>query len=235
MSTQYYYKNGGTVEVNPEHLGMSIGHRPNADFLGAYSIGLTSAVIAAGQLAGNPLFKFRWAHSRYYCIPTKVTVSAAVSTTGFGAGAPFGLEVRRGTSWTQATNGGGSAYTIIIPGTNDCKRRTDFPTTAFNTTGDIFQHNGGISSETTTLVNDAQALGAYVGNTPTTNTGTTQMIPPGTVLWQRNSHDEFPVVLKQNEGLSIKVVNAGPATGTWQATATIDWIEIDPTIHTGWL
>jgi len=44
-------------------------------------------------------------------------------------------------------------------------------------------------------------------------------------LWQADSADgDCPMILAHQEGLSIVVVNA-PATGTWQATVSIDWQE----------
>jgi hypothetical protein len=83
-----------------------------------------------------------------------------------------------------------------------------------------------------TKVLDGVAVANIVGNTAAA-TGTTQIIPPGTILWARDTGEEFPFVFAQNEGFVIRSV-AVPGTGTWQFSVIVEWSEIDPSVDSSW-
>lgn len=73
---------------------------------------------------------------------------------------------------------------------------------------------------------DTYSAAAIAAPGPITASLNGQIIPSGTTLWQSEIGDgEYPLVLAQNEGLSIRSV-AVPATGTWTMAVDIQWAEV---------
>lgn len=215
-------KDGTTqLGVEPKHFAARVSGRPaELGSRGAYGIGLVTGVLPAGLAANSEIMQFRVVHATRFVVVRSVIVSAAVSTTAFVAGVPPTLELRIARGWSAQGTGG----TGITFGANDSKKRTDFATT-FLGSGDVrIATTAALGAGTKTL--DGTAISAVVGNTGGA-TVTTQVIPPGTYLWQRNTHDEYPLLLENNEGFVVRAVQV-PGTGTWTATVSVEWAEIDP-------
>lgn len=193
---------------------------------GAYSIGLSTGVLPAALGGNSELFQFRWSHSTLLAIPRQVRVSAAVSTTAFVAGVPPQLELRMASGWSAQGTGG----TGITFGTDDAKKRISFAQTAVAAGDCRIATTAALGAGTKTL--QGVALATLNGNTAGA-TVTTQIIPPATVLWQRDTADEYPIVLAQNDGLVIRSVEV-PGTGTWKLAVTFEWSELDPAAVGGW-
>lgn len=149
-----------------------------------------------------------------------------MTTTFFAAGVPLEIEMRRANTWSGQGTGG----TGITFGAQDNKKRTGFAQSAM-TAGDLrIATTAALGVGTKTL--DANAVANMVSGGPITASlnGT---IYPLTTLWERNTGDEWPFILEQNEGIVLRSV-AVPATGTWRISAIIEWIEVDPSVLTNW-
>lgn len=213
--------------VDPKHFAARVSLRPmELGARGAYSIGLSTGVLPAALGANSEVFQFRWTHATLLAIPRQVRVSASVSTTAFIAGVPPQVELRMAHGWTAQGTGG----TGITFGTDDCKKRQSFAQTAAAANDVRIATTAALGAGTKTL--QGQALATLNGNTGGA-TVTTQIIPPSTVLWQRDTADEYPLVLAQNDGLVIRSVEV-PGTGTWKLTVTFEWSEVDPAVVDGW-
>jgi len=82
---------------------------------------------------------------------------------------------------------------------------------------------GGMTGQT--LGNDTDAL-ATIGGASGTVIGTQFFGTNPASLWD-DGVDEHPIVLAQNEGLTIQAPLAGPATGTFQVVVSVDWQEVN--------
>lgn len=224
---------GGTsgvdVEVDPKHeaarvslLPMEIGAR------GAYSIGGSTGILPAALAANSEVFQFRFVSAGgFLAILRSVKVSASVSTTMFAAGVPIEIEMRRATGWTVQGTGG----TGITFGANDGKKRTDFPTTAIGA-GDVrYATTAALGVGTKSL--DGIAVRNIIAGGPITASLNGTILPVATILWMRDTSDEYPFLFENNEGFVIRVV-AVPATGTWRLSVEVEWSEVDPAILTNW-
>jgi hypothetical protein len=201
---------------------MTVGAR------GAYSLGYTSGVMAAG-LAGNAeIFQMRWTDATRIMILRSVTMSAAPGTTAFTAG-PIAFTMTVARSWSAD---GGTCPAIVFSTANTNKKRTDFPLSLFTDTGVRASTTAACTAGTKTFdTNVTASVSSYVSSVATTaHSG--PFVFPGTVLWQRNTADEYPLIFETNEGFSIRATV--PATGTWQFSVNVEWTEIDPALVTGW-
>ena len=222
-------KDGATqCVVDSKHEAARVSHRPmEIGTRGSYAAAFGTGVLPAALGANSEIFQFRFVSaSGFFCLLRSVTVDAAVSTTAFVAGVPPVLEMRIARNWTvQGTLGTGITW-----GTDDGKKRTDFATTVLGANDVRIATTAALGAGTKTL--DGTALARRTGNTGGA-TVTTQIIPPGTVMWQRNTGDEYPVLLENQEGFVIRSVQV-PATGTWQCGVQVEWSELDPSAITGW-
>lgn len=186
--------------------------------LGAYSYGGLTGILPAALAANSEVFQFRWADATRFCMIRKIRISAAVSTTFFAAGVPVQIDLIKSTGWTAAGTGG----TAITPAAL-LKKRTSHPSTLL-AAGDMrIATTAALGAGTKTL--ETYSLATAVAAGPITASLDGLIIPPGTILWQAEIADgEHPLILAQNEGLSIRSV-AVPATGTWQMSVDIHWAE----------
>jgi hypothetical protein len=205
----------GRVSQRPSALGATGG---------AYSLSVTSGVMAAGLAANSEIFQFRWVHATFAQHLRSIRIEAGNAGTAFAAGvATFTATVAR--SWSADGTGG----TAITFGTNDQKKRTSFPTTkAPSGLGVRCASTAALGAGTKTLDGNAFA-GLTCGVLATA--GTT-ILTPGTYLWERNTGDEYPFYYLQNEGFVIRATV--PATGTWTFNVDLEWSEIDPAVVDGW-
>lgn len=214
------------VSVETTHKTLrTVGRPMESGTLGSYRISLLTGILPAALAANSEIAQFRWSDATRKCLVRRVIVSAAVSTTAFIAGVPPTLELRFARAWTAVGTGG----TGITFGTNDSKRRTSFGTSLFVASDMRVATTAALGAGTKTL--DGTALGGCVGNTGVA-TATTQLFPPGTVLWDRGTPDAYPLLLATQEGLVVRSVQI-PGTGTWTATIDVEWDEVDPATVAG--
>jgi hypothetical protein len=203
---------GAEVETNTRALRVT--QRPqDVGSLGAYSLGIDNGgtVMTAGLAADSEIYQFRWTDATRLAIVRGVYLSAG-SVTAFAAGR-CKFDLFFATSWTVAGTLGGTA---TITGRNG-KKRTSFGTTLL---GEIRVANtvalgtGTKTLDGSPLATLAQGVATAVG----------PIVPAMTPLWKRDTGDEYPVVLAQNEGLVIRAAVAG--TGTWYFGVTVEWAEL---------
>lgn len=217
------------LAVDPKHLAARMSGRPmELGTRGAYSLSWKSGIMAAGLAADAEIFQMRWTHATYFMLLRSLIFNAWRDTTAFTAGqANFYATAAR--SWSAD----GSAGTAVVFSTNNTnKKRTDFPLSAFSDTGVRGSATAALGAGTKTLdTNPFATIGSFISSGATSVPDPT-IIQPGTYLWQRNTHEEYPFLFEQNEGFAIRAVV--PATGTWRFTVNVEWAEIDPTAIEGW-
>lgn len=216
---------GNLQDVDARHLAARISGRPmEIGTRGAYSAAFYTDVLPAALAANSEIFQFRFVHASFRCLLRSVRVSAAVSTTAFAAGVPISLEMRNAVAWT----GQGTLGTGITWGTDDGKKMMTHATTVLGA-GDVrIATTAALGAGTKTLAGvPAAQICAQVGTSITT------IIQPGTVLWTRDTAEEYPFNYANNEGFVIRSVEV-PATGKWKAAIHVEWSEIDPSSVSGW-
>lgn len=218
-----------TLAVEPQHRAARVTMRPQElGTRGAYSLAVTSGVMAAGLAANAEIFQMRWANATNVALIRSIRISAAPGTTAFTAG-PVEFNLTFARSWS-ADGGGGTAVVMSSGGGN--RKRTDFPLSSFSDTGIRFSATAALTAGTKTLdTNRAASISSFVSSVATTaHSG--PIVAPGTFLWARDTSDEYPLLLEQNEGIVIRATV--PATGTWAFSIHVEWAEVDPTATTGW-
>lgn len=189
---------------------------------GAYSIGQTTGIIAAGLAGDAELFQFRWANTGVTAVIQRISVSAAVSTTYFAAGVPLRLAVYRVSAWT-AQGTGGTGLTPAALG----KKRSSHASTVLAAGDCRIATTAGLGAGTKTI--EAQALNQIAAGAPITASLSGQIFPPNTDMLPNDMGDgDFPLLLGPQasnfEGFVI-TAPATPATGTWTLTVTVQWCE----------
>ena len=212
--------NGSTVaEVDGTGFrALRVSARPT-DYgtLGHYNWGGPTGVLPAALAANSEVFQFRWTDATRFAVIQRIRLSAAVSTTFFVAGAPVQIEMVKSTAWTVQGTGG----TGITIGANLKKRNS--MGSSLVAAGDIrISSTAALGAGTKTL--DTNAMTNIVAPGPTASPGV--ILPAGSILWEQHTGDgEMPLVLVQNEGISVRVPNV-PGTGTWQMSVDISWAEV---------
>jgi hypothetical protein len=219
-------KDGTTpLGVDPKHFASRMSGRPmELGARGSYSASFYTGVLPAALAANSEIFQFRFVHASFQALLRSVRVSAAVSTTAFAAGVPIALEMRWARAWTAVGTGGAG----ITWGANDGKKKTSFPTTVLGANDVRIATTAALGAGTKTL--DGVPCGTVLGQV---GTAITTIIPGNTVLWQRDTHDEYPHNLLNQEGFVVRSVEV-PGTGTWKAAIHVEWSEIDPSVVDGW-
>lgn len=222
-------RDGATqLAVDPTHFAARIAGRPmEVGARGSYALGITSNIMAAGLAANGEIFCMRWSDATRVCLMRSIVFNAWRDTTVFTAGsASFVGIIRR--AWTVDPTGGTNV--TFSTGTN--KKRTDFPNSLFG--------DNSVRCATTAILTPSTGTydsfnfcgaGAFISSAATT-AADTWIIPPGYYLWQRNTHDEYPLLFEQNEGFCIRATV--PATGTWHFVVQVEWAELDPALVNGW-
>jgi hypothetical protein len=218
-------KDGVTqLAVEAETNAARVTQRPLAvGARGSYGISLTTGVMAAGIAANSEIWQFRWSHATLLCLLRSVRVEMFGNTTAFTAGVGS-VMLRIARSWTVQGTGG----TGITFGSSDSKRKSSFAQSAM-AAGDLrIATTAALGAGTKTLDGtDFAGLGFGVPAT-----AEPVLITPGTFIWQRDTPDEWPIILAQNEGPVLRVTV--PATGTWGLNVDVEWTEIDPAVYDGW-
>jgi hypothetical protein len=220
MAIQIAGANATVQQANVEHLALRTEVRPfDTAGLGQYSLGVITGILPAALGANSEIFQFRWTDPTRFCLIRKVRISAVVSTTFFAAGVPVQIDLIKSTAWTvQGT--GGTGITLAA----NLKKRTSMASSLV-ATGDIrIATTAALGAGTKTL--EGNSLAAIAAPAPITASLNGQIIAPGTILYETEVGDgEYPLLLAQNEGLSVRSV-AVPATGTWTATVEVQWAEV---------
>lgn len=212
------------LAIDNVHFAARVSQRPmEVGTRGAYALGVVSGVMAAGLGANAEIFQMRWIDATRVMLLRSVQLSAAPGTTAFAAGPiEFNATVARG--WS-ADGSAGTAVTLSTTDTN--VKRASFPNSLFSDTGVRFSATAALGAGTKTLdANRFASISSYVSSVATT-AASGPFVAPGTMLWQRNTSDEYPFYFVANEGLVIRATV--PATGTWQYSITVEWAEVDPT------
>lgn len=194
---------------------------------GAYSASFITGILGAALGANSEIFQFRFVHASYFALVRSIKLSASVSTTFFAAGVPVQIEGRSARAWTAVGTGG----TGITFAGNDAKKRTDFGSTVLAANDVRIATTAALGAGTKTL--DGTAFASIVAGGPITASLNGTIFAPHTILYQRDTSEEYPLLYENQEGFVIRSV-AVPATGTWTASVTIEWSEIDPSVITGW-
>lgn len=184
---------------------------------GAYSLGVVSGTMAAGLAANSEIFQFRWIHATRLCLVRRVAVSGggiAAFAAGFGK-----FELMAARAWT-ADGTGGTAVVFSTAETN--KKRFDFPLASLSDTGVRIASTAALGAGTKTLQTNPLAIHTF----GVTATAGATLGAPGADLWKRDTADEYPILLEQDQGFIIRTTV--PATGTWTFGVQVEWAEIDP-------
>jgi hypothetical protein len=220
MALQFAGANGTVVQANVEHQAARVESRPmDSAGLGAYAYSGFTGILPAALGANSEIFQFRWTDATRFCVIRKIRISASVSTTFFAAGVPLQIDLVKSTAWTvQGTGGTGVTPAALL------KKRTSMASTLV-ATGDIrIATTAALGAGTKTL--ETLSLAAVAAACPITSSLNGTIIAPGTILFQNEvANGEYPLILAQNEGVSIRSV-AVPATGTWTASVEVQWAEV---------
>ena len=214
LSNQAEVDGNKALRIVPRHLDHgSNGHYMYAGFTG---------ILPAALGANSEIYQFRWTSGSAVALIRRIRISAAVSTTFFAAGVPVQVDMVRSTSWTAAGTGG----TAITPAALMRKRNVG------GSMGDSAVASGDMRIATTAALGagtktlDTLSMSSIAAPGPITASLNGQIIPPGTILFECEVGDgDYPLTMAQNEGFSIRSV-AVPATGTWTAAITVEWIEM---------
>ncbi len=214
--------NGGTVaEVQGTTFrALSVSAKPlEYTSFGHYAYGGFTGILPAALAANSEVFQFRWADASRLAVIKRIRISACVSTTFFAAGVPVQLDLVKSTGWSVAGTGG----TAVAPAAL-LKTRSSMGS-ALMASGDMrIATTAALGAGTKTLETVSMAATSAPG--PITASLNGQIIAPGTIMWEADMDGGgHPIVLVQNEGLSIRSV-AVPATGTWEMTIQLSWAEV---------
>jgi hypothetical protein len=218
MSIQIQGNGGVVAEVDgTTYRALRVTVRP-VDYgaLGSYRIALISGSMAAGLTAASDIFQVRWSTANLALI-WGLQLDGTISLgTGFAAGAAsFRAFISR--SWTVDGSGGTPA---TLTGNNN-KLRTSMATSSMGAVR--ISSTGALTTGTKT--NDASPIAQSVYVTPTSTytllLGQSGLYGSSTL---ENGGNPAPVVLAQNEGITLQATV--PATGVWQFGATMTWSEV---------
>lgn len=187
---------------------------------GHFTYGGFTGILPAALAANSEIYQFRWTDATRLAVIYKIKISAVVSTTFFAAGVPVQVDLVKSTGWSAAGTGG----TAISPAAL-LKKRTSMSSSLI-ASGDMrIATTAALGAGTKTL--ETVSLASLAAPGPITASLNGQIIAPSTILFRAESSDgQYPLVLAQNEGFSIRSV-AVPATGTWTAAISVDWAEVD--------
>lgn len=197
--------------------------------LGHYAAVLTTGTVAAGMAALGELVQMRWVDASKLCLIQEIQViEFRAITTAFATGR-FLFDVIRSVAWS-VDGTGGSAVAVPDP---QMQLRTSMGNSLFST-GFRLATTAALGAGTKTF--DTNPMGMIAGHVGTTPTATQEFIPPvvspvtggggeGVKLWKCDlASGEHPIVLVNNEGISIRATV--PATGTWTASFLVKWAEV---------
>lgn len=179
------------------------------------STGLMTAIAANGEIA-----QFRWTNATRLAVVKFIRVRYAV-ITGFTAAQELGFDIIGSVNFTVSGTGG----TAVTPGTQNLKKRQSY---ADSLVTDLrIATTAALGAGTKTLSN--ASYGASAAKTLAA-AATVQDASFETTVDMTNSSDG-PIVLAQNEGISIRNSVLMGAGGTVRATVEIAWAEFDTALY----
>lgn len=179
------------------------------------STGLMTAIAANGEIA-----QFRWSSAARLAVVKFIRVRYAV-ITGFTAAQELGFDVIGSTAFSVNGTGG----TAIAASATNLKKRQSY---LDSLVGDLrIATTAALGAGTKTLSN--ASYGASAAKTLAA-AATVQDAAFETTLDMTNSSDG-PIVMTQNEGLSIRNSVLMGAGGTVRATIEIAWAEFDAALY----
>jgi hypothetical protein len=197
--------------------------------LGHYRGVFTTGTIAAGMAANGELVQMRWIDATRFCIIQQVAVLEFRNiTTAFAAGV-YQFNCIRSTAWSVDGTGGG-AVSVADP---QLQLRASAMGASLFSTGFRLATTAALGAGTKTF--DTLPMGACFGNVGSTPAIAEYFIPKGGGVTGTGGYGvdlvapdigngEHPIVLAQNEGISIRATV--PATGTWIASFLVKWCEV---------
>jgi hypothetical protein len=220
--------------IDSTHFAARVSGRPmqlGADG-GEFTLAVRSGIMAAGLAADSEIFQMRWIHATHKMLLRSVKINVyRASATAFAVGS-FTFRATAARAWSAD---GGAGVAVVMSTANTNKKRTDFPLSKFSDTGIRRSDTAALTAGTKTFdTNDFGIVGAFTGAVaPAAGVNVDScIIPPSTILWQRDTPDEYPFLFETNEGFAIRATV--PATGTWTWNARVEWAEVDPTEVEGW-
>jgi hypothetical protein len=215
-----FERDGNEVEVSNDNPLPVLAVPIIAGGASHFSISGTTGAIAAGA-AAKLIFYARNTHATKLALIQRVLIDGVFATTAFAAGQVlYSLHVVRAFTAENGTPGGTA---LTITGNNQ-KLRTSHGGTAMG----VIRIASTAPLGAPTFTADAQAVG-QLNSHSSAGTGSatpiigSQYVPNNGVLYDAIAGDH-PIVLAQNEGVSITV--AVPATGVWTAGVTMRWAEV---------
>lgn len=179
---------------------------------GQYSIATITATMAAGLAANSEIYQFRWTDATRLALIKNIRISAVTLGTGFTAGiGKFDVLLARGFS---AAGSGGAVATITG---NNGKLRTSMGTTLL---GEIRTATTAALGVGTKTLDTQGIINVAFGVSASTNVTLLGL----TDLFRADADSRHPLVLAQNEGFVIRATV--PATGTWDAYISTEWVEL---------
>jgi hypothetical protein len=190
---------------------------------------LTTGTVAAGMAALGELVQMRWVDATRFCAIYEITCAEFRNVATAWTAGRFLFDVIISRAWTGDGTGGG--VPVVTGDTNQL--RTSMGASLFST-GFRLATTAALGAGTKTL--DTMPVGAIFGmvdavaakyHIPQSNVVATlsPAAGPGIPIWKCDvASGEHPIILAQNEGVSIR--GTVPATGTWAASFIVKWAEV---------
>jgi hypothetical protein len=180
---------------------------------GHYFVNAQTGLMAAGIASAAQVFQLRWADPTRLFVLKKLKVQCA-TCTGFAAttiGAPLQLFIGHGST---ANGSGGTAV-----GISGGKGRASQGASAFVTSGEIRIATTAALTAATGQTLEGQPVGGCMGAPNITLVQSPEMF-----LFDNRDFGDHPLILVAGDTLAVCTLNPA-ATGTWQATFTLSWLE----------
>lgn len=201
-----------------------------ATVLGHYSVCQQSGAIAATPTALDTHASFRWAptNQNALCVPIRIKIGwQCISAIATAVRMVYSATIAR--SWTTADSSGTFANLGAVTKTG--AMRTSMGSSLLGTSGPQIAATGAITAGTRTLDADAFAMAVMPALTNVSATGTAVQVNAGggvpmSVMYEWTGLGQHPIVLANNEGVVIRIVNTGWAAGTVSLNVQWEWAEL---------
>lgn len=189
--------------------------------LGAYSLTAKSGSLAATIAAASTLFSARWGTATGNLALIERLAIAVYTNANITTQVVTDFELIMARAFTASDSGG----TAHLPTGHINKRRTaNMITTLFT---DIrISSTAALTAGTRTV--DARGLRTSGFGFTGTTAPARWFLQDSVLLWDayQGGGNFNPIVLAQDEGILLRNIAAGPATGTWIAAVNMDWMEV---------
>lgn len=182
---------------------------------GSYRFAAETGTMAAAMAADGEIFEFRYdpTDTNMRAVLRRLTLSVIALGTGFTAGQCI-FEAKVARAFTVAGTGGAS----VVLTTNQAKLRSSYGTSLAEAR---ISTTAAMTAGTQTL--DTRAFSSIMRGVSTS--AFENILSPTDLYYSRPGEQE--IVLAGDEG--IVILATVPATGTWAATVTCEWDEVQLT------